>query len=289
MVVGNEVSLPSPDTLRLPPEAWQDIISFVNATAWLDGDEMLEDRVQRIELLRSLSLTSSIFRRLAQPLLCSELNVNPFTWTRAELSNSLGPIERIALPEDVVEDNILRLIFFASDRIAPHVRIIRVRIARHRPGPRVKDRGLVLRTLISHLHHFIHLQQLVFDEQLPLQSDDFILPPCAHRALPLLRYAGPWVLFPLFGKQPTLIHLHTKSLEQSGFDDAAHLLAALSHRDITSHVYTLSIKINCLSKDIIQSLFYMFPRLKDLSIEVREHFFQDVAVVPVSIESCYTG
>jgi hypothetical protein len=265
---------------HLPPEIWQDVFYYVNADAWLGNEEILEEKFKRIELIRNINLTCRTFRCLAQPLLCHTLKVYPFT--RGSLRGSPA---RIALREDIAEDNIQRLMFFASDRIAPYVRNIFVDLGRYRGGPHADDCNFVLRSLVRRLHHFIGLERLVFTERLGLGFDDFVAPIPSYaptQVTPLTHYIGPRALFHLLPSTPTLRTLHLLSLEESGFDDPVHLIPALSARDITSQVAWLTLSIDFLTEDIFRNIFSIFPRLSDIRMTTSKSFFGDVSVVPVS-------
>jgi len=268
---------PSSNT-RLPPEVWQDVFAYVNADAWLGSEEILEEKFKRIELIRNINLTCRSFRWLAQPLLCHTLKLYPFT--RGSLQ---GPA-RISLRKDIAEDSIHRLMFFASDRIAPYVRNIFVDLARYRTGSHADDCNFVLRSLVRHLHHFVGLQKLIFAERLGLRFDDFVIlsPFESTPTIPLTHYVGPRALLPLLVGAPTLRTLQLLSLEESGFDDPAHLMPALYSRDITSQVEWLTINIDYITEDIFRFIFSIFPRLTDVRITTSKNFFGDVSVVPVS-------
>jgi hypothetical protein len=189
----------------------------------------------------------------------------------------------MALRQDIAEDIIERLRFFASDRIAPYVRNIYVDYARYRGGPPVDDCDVVLHSLVHHLHHFIGLQKLIFAEELELRSDDFILPPSA--SIPIIRlteYSGPRTLLPLLSDEPTLRCLELFNLDEPGFDDAVHLMAALTSRGVTSQLTMLTITIDCLTEDVFKTVFSISPRLIYLRMIVKNNFFSDLPGLLVS-------
>jgi hypothetical protein len=263
---------------RLPPELWRTIFAFVNADAWLGNSELLVEKFKRIELIRNIALTCRCFRWLAQPLLCKTLQVKPFTTGRSGSYRG----RRIALRDDIADDSIQRLTFFASEWIAPYVRNIFVNSATYRGVPHADDCDAVLRFLVHHLHHFVGLRRLVFADGLGLRFDDFVLPPYASPpSIPLTDYVGPRVLLPLLAKEPTLRNVRLISLEESGFDEPAHLMPALSSGNITSQVASLEIRIEYLTEDTFRTIFSIFTRLTNLQMFVREPFFVGASAVSV--------
>lgn len=267
----------SPKT-RLPPEVWQKVFLRVNDDEWLGNAEILEEKFKRLQLMRDITLTCRSFRWLAQPLLFQSPRVYPFTRTAG--FTSAPP--RMALRDDIAEDAIERLAFLASDRIAPYVRNISVSLARYRGGPPVEDENVVLRALIHHLRCFIGLQKLIFAQHLALSDGDFIpLPSGFTPTLPLTHYVGPRVLLPLLSNEPTLRSLRLMSLD-SGFDDTALVMDAITSRDITSQMTELVVCIDYLTEEVLQTIVSLSPRLTNLQLTVRNDIFAEVPGLLVS-------
>lgn len=254
---------------QLPPELWLKVFRRV----------MQKGYWAEIEQIRHITLACRLFRSLAQPMLFRRLALRLWDFSK-----------RLPFNYGIVDAQLQRLMLFASDKIASHVRYIDVTTRDTGPLTLVDlypedARNTLFHTLFNLLPRFNCLRMLSIQ---CTRINGHSPPPLAWASLPL-GYEAPHPLLSLVcGSSLWCINMRRFRALNYGVHEPSQLQAFImpSH-DLFPRVETLDIGIVSLTEDALRTIFLFFSRSKDMHIRVQNNFLEDDSSLQVRMRSVW--